>query len=295
MKRAAAIAAPLGALVLAGAVFAGRTTTGGHGVLLLRTEANPTLQQVLLWHPGAASAQPLGSSSDWILTPQWSPDGKTIAFAEQKGGWSDPADDDIWTMRSDGSGATRLTDDGSRPSVFRAYEPSWSPDSRRIVFVRVIVKSPYEQLVVVNVRTGRERTLRVSGETPAWGKTGIAYVADYRRIMLVSPAGGRAKVLAPVTATALRWSSRGVLAALQSDRILLFTATGRQVGVLHVPFKKTNACGVAWSPDGKRLLVRTSRRVVGLWSVTPTGRGRWHRLPLAIGKSTFDNCAVSWR
>lgn len=295
MKRAAAIAALLGALVLAGAVFAGRTTTAGHGILLLRTEANQTLQEVLLWHPGAASAQPLGSSSDWILTPHWSPDGKSIAFAEEPDGWSDPADYDIWTMRSDGSGAKRLTYDGSRPNVFRAYEPSWSPDSRRIVFVRVIVKSPYEQLVVVNLRTGREKTLRVSGETPAWGQAGIAYVADYRRIMLVSPAGGRAKVLAPVTATALTWSSRGVLAALQSDRILLYTASGRQVGFLRVPFTKTNACGIAWSPDGRRLLVRTSRRTVGLWSVTPTGRGRWHRLPLAIGKSNPENCAVSWR
>lgn len=295
MKRAAAIPALVAALVLVGVSFGGGTTAAGRGILLLQTEANPTLQQILLWHPGSGPAQPLGSSSDWILTPRWSPDGKSIAFAEEQDGWADPADYDIWTMRADGSGAKRLTYDASRPSVFRAYEPSWSPDSRRIVFARVLVKRPYEELVVVNARTGHERVLHVSGETPAWGKAGIAYVADYRRIMLVSPAGGRPKVLAPVTATGLVWSSRGVLAALQSDRILLFTATGRQVAFLRVPFRKTNACGIAWSPDGKRLLVRTSRRVVGLWSVTPAGGGHWRRLPLAIGKSNADNCAVSWR
>ena len=294
MKRAATVIVLVAALVLAGVVYGGRAAAPGHGILLLRTEANLTLQQILLWHPGAASAQPLGSSSDWILTPKWSPDGSSIAFAEQQGGWSDPADDEIWTMRADGSGAKQLTKDATRPNVFRAYTPSWSPDSRRIVFVRETENKPYQALVVVNVRTGHERNLSVAGESPAWGKPGIAYVADYRRIMLVSPAGGRAKVLAPVTATALVWSSRSELAAMQSDRILIFTAKGRQVGFLRVPFKKTNACGIAWSPDGKRLLVRTSRRTVGLWSVTPAGGGRWRRLPLTIGKSNFENCAVSW-
>jgi dipeptidyl aminopeptidase/acylaminoacyl peptidase len=272
----------------------GKAAASGHGVLLLRTETDPRLQQILLWHPGGAIPQPLGSSSDWILTPEWSPDGTSIAFAEEQGGWDDPADYDIWTMNSDGSSSKRLTYDGLRSNVFRAYEPSWSPDSRHIVFVRVTENKPYEQLMVVNTRTGKERALHKSGETPAWGKAGIAYVADYRRIMLVSPAGGRAKVLAPVTATGLAWSSRGVLAALQSDRILLYTASGRQVGFVRVPFKKTNACGIAWSPDGRRLLVRTSRRRDGLWSVTPSG-GHWRQLPLAIGTTNSDNCAVSWR
>jgi Tol biopolymer transport system component len=294
VKRAAAIAAVVGALALVGVVYAGRTTTAGHGILLVRMEANPRLQQILLWHPGGASPQPLGSSSDWILTPRWSPNGKSIAFAEEQGGWDDPAAYDIWTMRADGSGAKRLTRDSLRVNVFRADEPSWSPNGRQIVFVRETENKPYEELVVVNVRTGHERNLGVSGETPAWGKAGIAYVADYRRIVLVSPAGGKAKVLAPVNATALAWSSRGELAALQSDRINFFTAAGRAVATVRVPFEKTNACGIAWSPDGKRLLVRTSRRTVDLWSVSLVGR-HWRRLPLKIGKSNFDDCAVSWR
>ena len=272
----------------------GKTAAGGHGVLLLQTETDPRLQQILLWHPRGAAPQPLGSSSDWILTPKWSLDGTSIAFAEQQGGWEDGANYDIWTMSFDGSGSKRLTYDGLRSNVFRAYEPSWSPDGRHIVFVRVTENKPYEQLVIVNTRTGKERALHKSGETPAWGKEGIAYVADYRRIMLMNPAGGQAKVLARVTATGLVWSSRGVLAALQSDRILLYTASGRQVGFVRVPFKKTNACGIAWSPDGRRLLVRTSRRRDGLWSVTPSD-GHWRRLPLAIGTTNFDNCALSWR
>jgi Tol biopolymer transport system component len=267
VKGAAALAALAAALVLAGAGYVGRSAAAGHGILLLQTEADPRLQQILLWHPGGASPQPLGSSSDWILTPVWSPDGRSIAFAEEQGGWDDPAAYDIWTMNADGSGPKQVTHDATRSNVFRADEPSWSPDGRHIVFVRETVNKPYQELVIVNTRTGRERTLHASGEHPAWGKAGIAYVADYRRIMLVSPASGRPKLLAPVTAT----------------------------GLARVPFKKTNACGVAWSPDGRRLLVRTSRRRVGLWSVSPAGGGQWRRLPLSIGTSNFDNCAVSWR
>jgi TolB protein len=61
-----------------------------------------------------------------FVTPFPSPTGKYIVFASAKSGLSQ-----LWMMRADGSGRQQLTFD-AEPSCF----PAWSPEGRRIVFVR---------------------------------------------------------------------------------------------------------------------------------------------------------------
>jgi Tol biopolymer transport system component len=55
--------------------------------------------------------------------PAWSPDGRKIAFASEDEG-------DIYAMKMDGSGRTRLTDTPG----YDHWPPTWSPDGTRIAF-----------------------------------------------------------------------------------------------------------------------------------------------------------------
>jgi len=66
------------------------------------------------------------SMGRWRNTrPQFSPDGRQIAFGSDRGGLQGA----IWVMRADGSSPRRLT----KP-VLRAFWPDWSPSGDRILF-----------------------------------------------------------------------------------------------------------------------------------------------------------------
>jgi Tol biopolymer transport system component len=75
---------------------------------------------------GKASGPPtkLIASTWQDNAPQYSPDGKKIAFgSDRSGGY------EIWVCNADGSGAVQLTSQGGH-----AGTPRWSPDGRRIAF-----------------------------------------------------------------------------------------------------------------------------------------------------------------
>jgi Tol biopolymer transport system component len=80
-------------------------------------------------------------TSDWDMTPAWSPDGRRIAFARRAnlggsgpGGVNTyPADSfSLYVIDSDGQNLRRLTS----ASTTVDYAPSWSSDGRHIAFTR---------------------------------------------------------------------------------------------------------------------------------------------------------------
>jgi dipeptidyl aminopeptidase/acylaminoacyl peptidase len=73
----------------------------------------------------------------WVADPQISPDGSQVVFvrvaADEK---KDQYDTGLWIARTDGSEPPRLLTSGTRDSG-----PRWSPDGRRIAFVRPVEKN----------------------------------------------------------------------------------------------------------------------------------------------------------
>ena len=75
--------------------------------------------------------------------PQFSPDGKFIAYHSDRSGYPE-----IWVANSDGSGSHQLTRMRATISAF----PRWSPDNKQIVFHSR--PAGYANIYVVNVETG---------------------------------------------------------------------------------------------------------------------------------------------
>jgi Tol biopolymer transport system component/putative hemolysin len=92
--------------------------------------------EIYLMPAPAAGAQAVAAASEWVqltdnpaddFAPAWSPDGSQIAFVSDRD--QKPGINDIYIMRSDGSGVRRLTADTAID-----YEPAWSPDGLLIAF-----------------------------------------------------------------------------------------------------------------------------------------------------------------
>ena len=184
--------------------------------------------------------------------PVWSPDGRRIAFVSGRGpcietnhlrGLPDGTSDvDISVANADGSGLRTVT---SGPGVDCA--PAWSPDGEKIAFTRSLVRREGDKVVgvdfdvyVVNADGSEERKLTRDAQSfgPIWSPDG-------RKIAFWSGPDGNGGVY--------------VMNADGSKRRLLTDGGAvlrHQIG--------RNLIHVAWSPDGRKmLLVRSGLSLAG--------------------------------
>ncbi len=127
---------------------------------------------------GGGPALRLTGDFDDIAQPDWSPDGKRIAFQSYRTG-----NFHIWTIAPDGTGMTQHTS-----GAFDHREARWSPDGKTIAFASDRSESRYA-IHLLDVASG-EVTLFSKGKgqdsEPAWSPDGkrIAYIADGTKVIV---------------------------------------------------------------------------------------------------------------
>lgn len=125
---------------------------------------------------------PLDDGADWSRRGE-------IAF-QRMGARHDPDDVDVFAVRPDGSRLRRMTFGGG-------FEPDWSPDGRRLAFVRGVGTG--DDVFTVKASGGVPRRVTMSGWAtgPAWSPDGrlIAY-EEGGAIRVVRPGGGTPRTIA---------------------------------------------------------------------------------------------------
>src|SRR5215207_3748306 len=213
--------------------------------------------------------------------PTWSSDGTRIAFT---GEGSEPNADgdvllDIWVMDADGSNLTNLT---NSPNLSE-YQPSWSPSSTQLVFVRdvpgqVISEQPDIFVMDANGQTPASNLTNTDESEfgPAWSPDGtkIAFAGVREggyEIVTMDPDGQNETIL---TGDSFEGDDRAPDWSADSQKVVFMKQS--QVGGCCEPWEiwavnrngsgDTNLTnhpaddmGPSWSPDGTEITFTTNR------------------------------------
>ncbi|HEY5825995.1 MAG TPA: S9 family peptidase [Cyclobacteriaceae bacterium] len=178
--------------------------------------------------------------------PQWSPDGKSIAFIR-----ADGDKPQVWILPLSGGEAYTLT-----KAEYGASQPRWSPDGKKILYTSSV---PFHVIEGQTPWT-YERPGRTRGDEPNWK----ALKADEKKNVKNSPDGSLEEVRAWLSKNSLdnnprvltRQNLQGEL-NLQPDEDITHLFV-KSVGSDDKAVQLTNGfqsfTGAQWSPDGKKII-----------------------------------------
>ncbi|MBI4503563.1 MAG: S9 family peptidase [Gemmatimonadetes bacterium] len=233
----------------------------------------------------------------------WAPDGSAIAFSALRYGQFD-----VWTVAGPGGEIKRLTTD-QRYEVY----PTWTPDSRNVVYVRADDRWADHDVMIVPASGGTARVLTSDKDLFDYGTLGTRSRFGYP---LVSPdgksvlfrshrsgwldywiapmAGGPVRQLAAEDAdqSDARWSPDGQSVVYIANRNgtqqvqVGAVAGGRPRAV--VPLETGVAANPEWSPDGKRVAftLATPTHPADLYVVAADGAAKPVQLTSSITANT---------
>ena len=191
--------------------------------------------------PSAASIATIGADGTDLrnLTPtgfqgqpSFSPDGKWIVYERDRGG----TDNGVWIMRADGSDARRLTRNPFKKQGECGCDtdPNFSPDGRRITFVRIKQDENQQALFAMNRDGSGLRRL-----TPYSWDVGVKHdwAPDGKLIVLTT------------NADFIHPDEPANLVTIRPD------GTGKKV-LTHFTSRSMSAFAGSFSPDGKQIAFR---------------------------------------
>ena len=251
------LVAPLLALGIGGTP-AHATFPGANGRIVFDTADSPDGSQIYTANPDGSDLLQLthlrhGAAA---FMPRWSADGTRIAYVSSRSG-----NDELWIMRSDGTGKRQITDE---PGVGH-YWPTWTPGGG-IVFSRCDFTTFGSCSISAVRRDGSHMRTIVGGHwhsgQPAVSPDGswIAFTSDKggydSRLWLVHPDGSELHIvgdLAPYTPDRPDWAPDGSTIAFTGDRHFgrLYIVAPDGSGLHTITGDSPQIFG-AFSPDGTR-------------------------------------------
>lgn len=226
------------------------------------------------------------------LEPSVSPDGTKIAYVQNDA--ANKCDGCPWTisvMNADGTGQHALTAAGNDNSGWFDEYPAWTPDGGTITFQHATFDSG-EFLWSVPAAGGKPTLLVRRGNDPAYGPTRLAYMRGDIAPTLVQTSrfdGTDVETVARdggALIGSLAWSRQGTLAYLRSDahgrlQLVVVDHGTYRLGRLEA---SSVGGGLAWSPDGKRLVFGATddEGLSDLWLVDSDGT-KLTRLTRGVG------------
>ena len=235
------------------------------GNYLIFTKSVDDVMHIFLQRVGGAKTIDLTADSKFNnYQASYSPNGDLIAFRSERDGGG------IFVMGSTGESVHRLTDFG--------YNPTWSPDGKKVLFATESILNPYgrysvSQLWTVNVGTGeKQKVFDGDAVQPSWSLNGkwIAYwglpAGTGKRVIYILPSSG-GKPIAVTSGRYIDWcpvwspdnkylyysSSRG--GSMNLWRIRIDENSGKKLSGFEPVTTPSPFCEMAkFSEDGRRIV-----------------------------------------
>jgi Tol biopolymer transport system component len=244
-------------------------------------------------HPLGGQAQAPDSQADW------SPDARRIVFRRFVDAGLGDERAQIFVIGADGRGLRNLTAAGCKGACMANEEPAWSPDGKRIAFVRTLGAPPPAKPRAVGVfvmnadgthvrqLTQRKGTFHTEDRAPSWSPDGKRIAFMSANTTFRPPGASTIYVINadgthPRTVRALphAWPGGGAPSWSPDGKRLLYStycwfgncgqpAVGAQLYTVGVDGKSPrqltrlagNALDPRWSPDGKKIVFVRNARV----------------------------------